>query len=182
VSEIDALAANLQNESRSVRQRAAAELAEFAKENPADLLPVVDDVLDALMRPEARTRWECLDILTSLVALEAQHCASAIPDAEFALFDEESGPLRCSAFRFLCTIGATSQECSARVWPVVDQAIQCYHGDLEFEDMMAALVAFAHGSLDDSVKAAFKERMAFDAENPRGVVGRRAQAILVTLA
>ena len=182
MAEMDVLAADLRNDSRSVRQRAAAELALIAKEQPESLIPVMDDVLDALMRPEARTRWECLDVLSALVPFDAERCVAAIPDAEYALFDETSGPLRYSAARFLCVLGATSEERSVRVWPVLDQAIQCYHGDIEFEDMLVDLIAFARGTLDSSVKAAFKERMAFDAENPRGVVGKRAQTIIAALA
>ena len=69
-------------------------------------------------------------------------------------------------------------ERSVEVWPLIDEAIQCYHGDLEFGDMLVAVVEYSQGKLSDSVKAALAERMAFDAANSKGSLQRRAQQIL----
>lgn len=52
----------------------------------------------------------------------------AFEGAETALFDEISSTLRYAAFRLLCVWGATSVERSREAWPILDEAIQCYHG------------------------------------------------------
>ena len=113
-----------------------------------------------------------------LVDKDSRACDKAISDAEASLFDEESGPVRLAALRFLCKIGATTENRSEKTWPLIDEAIQCYHGDLEFGDMLVAVVEYSQGKLSDSVKAALAERMAFDAANSKGSLQRRAQQIL----
>ncbi len=90
----------------------------------------------AAARPEAQTRWEVLDALTLLVPEHAKECGAAYEGAEAALFDEISAPLRLSAYRFLVVWGATERRRSEKVWPIIDEAIQCYHGDLEYRDML----------------------------------------------
>ena len=53
------------------------------------MIPFSAAVIDALNRPEAQTRWECLDILTTMVDHDSRTCDKAVPGAETALFDEE---------------------------------------------------------------------------------------------
>ena len=118
-------------------------------------------VIDALNRPEAQTRWECLDILTTMVDHDSRTCDKAVPGAETALFDEESGPVRLAAMRFLCKLGATTENRSERVWPLIDEAID-----------------FSAGKLAPSVKKELGARMAFDASNGKGPLKRRAQQII----
>ncbi len=168
----------LTSDRRRLRQYAVAILAGVAKENPQLLVSYADAFSDALYRPEAQTRWECLDILRALIPFEPTACAAGVPGAEDSLYDEESGPVRLAAMRFLCTFGATSAPHSKQVWSHIDEGIQCYHGDFEFSDMMGSLVTFSQGTLDPSVKKALKERMKFDAENARGPLKRRACQIL----
>lgn len=168
----------LSGASRRTRQNAAAVISEVAKRR-ADLIePYSNDIIDALNRPEARTRWECLDALTVLVESNSRACDKAIAGAETSLFDEESGPVRLAALRFLCKIGATTEARSEKTWPLIDEAIQCYHGDLEFNDMLLAVVDFSAGKLSEGVKAELAERMSFDASNSKGSLKRRAQQIL----
>ena len=112
---------------RRERQVAAAALFQVAKEKPEMLVDHIDEIVDALNRPEAQTRWECLEALTILVDYDARTCGKAVPEAEAALFDEESGPVRLAAMRFLCKYGATTANRSEKVWPLVDEGIQCYH-------------------------------------------------------
>ena len=83
----------LSGPSRRERQNAAAALSFFAKDHPDLMIPFGAAVIDALNRPEAQTRWECLDILTTMVDHDSRTCDKAVPGAETALFDEESG--RC---------------------------------------------------------------------------------------
>lgn len=138
--------------------------------------------VDALNRPEAQTRWECLDILTNIVGVESRLCDKAIPGAESALFDEDSGPLHLAAMRFLCRLGSTTENRSQKVWPLIDEAIQCYHGDIEFQEMLVAVIAFSQGKLADEVAEELKSRMAFDAKSGRGVLKKRAAQIVENLS
>lgn len=172
------LAETLSGGSRRARQGAASALAFVAKEQPAKIVPYGEAVVDALNRPEAQTRWECLDVLTALVAEDSRTCDKAIAGAEASLFDEESGPARLAAMRFLCKLGATTENRSAKVWSLIDEGIQCCHGDLEFQDMLIAVVDFSAGKLAPEVKEQLAARMAFDADNGRGSLKRRAQQII----
>ena len=176
-----ALAEDLEGASRRARQNAASIFARQAKEDPASVLPYGASFVDALHRPEAQTRWECLDVLTQLVPLDSRLCDKAIVGAESSLFDEDSGTVRLAAMRFLCALGATTQKRSEKVWPYIDEAIQCYHGDLEFQDMLNAVMSFSAGKLSAQVKGQLLARMSFDAENGKGALGRKAQAIIVNL-
>lgn len=175
---LEKLFENLEGSSRRTRQLSASVLAVIARENPELVVDRANAFVDALNRPEAQTRWECLDALTELVAVDSRACDKAIPGAETALFDEESGPARLAAMRFLCRLGSTTENRSEKVWPLIDEAIQCYHGDFEFQDMLVAVTGFSEGKLADAVKEALAGRMAFDASNGKGVLKRRAAQIL----
>lgn len=168
----------LAGSSRRARQNAAAVLSEVARQKVDLLVPYENDLIDALNRPEARTRWECLDALTALVEKDSRACDKAIAGAEASLFDEESGPVRLAAMRFLCRIGSTTEVRSEKTWPLIDEAIQCYHGDLEFNDMLTAVAEYSQGKLSADVKNQLANRMAFDASNGKGALQRRAQQIV----
>lgn len=168
--------------SRRERQLAAAAINQIGRTQPEKLTPSIETMIDALNRPEGQTRWEILETLAILVEYDARTCSKAISEAETALFDEDSGPVRLGAMRFLCKLGATTANRSEKVWPLIDEAIQCYHGDLEFNDMLIALVEFSNGKLSDSVKASFIERMTFDATNGKGTLRKRANQIIENLS
>lgn len=169
---------NLAGASRRMRQFSAAALGLIAKEKPELLIDFTSSYVDALNRPEAQTRWECLDILTACVDIDSRSVEKAIPGAETALFDEDSGPVRLAAMRFLCKLASTTPTRSEKMWPLIDEGIQCYHGDLEFSDMLAAVTEFSLGKIAPSVKKALAERMQFDAENGKGSLKRKAQLIV----
>ena len=175
------LVENLSSSSRMTRQSSASALSLVADKDASLLSSHISAFVDALNRPEAQTRWEVLDILTKLVAFDSRSCATAINGAEAALFDEGSGPLRLAALRFLCKVGGTTELRSQKVWPLVDEAIQCYHGDVEFLSMLNGVIEFAGGTLADNVRGELKERMSFDASNSKGLLQRRAQEILDAL-
>ena len=65
------LVAQLGDSSRRNRQNAAGSLAFIAKVSPELLVPYASDLIDALNRPEAQTRWESLDALTALVPVDS---------------------------------------------------------------------------------------------------------------
>lgn len=171
---IDSLAGS----SRRERQNAAAALALVAQKDIDRVIPYHAELVDALNRPEAQTRWECLDVLTQIVPQDSRVCDKALPGAETALFDEKNGPVRLAAMRFMCKLGATTEARSERIWPFIDEAIQCYHGDLEYQDMLGAVVEFSQGKLSAEVKDQLANRVRFDAENGRGWLKRKSQSIL----
>ena len=70
---------------------------------------------------------------------------------------------------------------SLQVWHLLDEAIQCYHGDLEFQDMLIAVISFSESDLAESVRDELKDRMEFDAKHGRGVLKKRAQLIIENL-
>lgn len=178
---LETVARMLENGTRRNRQNAAAIFAVIAKDKPELVVPYIDLLVDSLNQPEAQTRWESLDALTEMVAIESRLCDKAVPGAEASLFDEDNGPVRLSAMRFLCRLGATTPNRSLKVWPLIDEGIQCYHGDLEFSDMLIAINEFASGKLDKSVKDALKERFSFDATSGKGSMKRKAQQIIANL-
>ncbi len=167
----------LEATSRRDRQNAAAVIAEVARTDAALLVPFGPNIIDALSRPEAQTRWEALDALTEICPHDSRICDKALDGAETALFDEDSGPLRLAAMRFLCRYGATTENRSEKVWGLIDEGIQCYHGDVEFNEMLSALVDFSAGKLAPSVKEEFADRMRFDSTNGKGILKKRATQI-----
>lgn len=155
----------LAGSSRRRRQEVAHKIATVAKADPTMVTPFVDSLVDALDRPEAQTRWEVLDALAALADEHAEDVACAFEGAETALFDEDSAPVRLAAFVFLCRYAASSEERSDEAWPLLDEAIQCYHGDAEYRDMLVALLAMVQGKASVATKQALAARLKFDSEN-----------------
>ena len=174
---LEALVEALGAPDRKTRQAAAHAVASVARTAPEQVAPHADALARAAGRPEAQTRWEALDALGCVAPVNPQAAGKALEQAEDALFDEESGTLRLAALRYLVALGSVCAQRSAEVWPFLDEAIQCYHGDPEFDDMLAALVDFAHADLDPGVRAALAARLAFDARNTRGALGAHARQI-----
>jgi len=168
----------LEGSSRRNRQKAASVLSEIAKTNPEVLGPYIADMVDALSRPEIQTRWECLEALTRMVPVDSRACDKGIEGAEIALFDEGNDLLHLGAMRFLCALGATTEKRCEKVWPLIDEGMQCYHGDPAFQDMLVAIIDFSKGKITDEAKAGLKQRMSFDAANAKGVLGVRAKQIV----
>lgn len=175
---LEKLVNSLSASSRRERQVASAAIYEIAKNDLKKIEPFTKDIVDALNRPEGQTRWEALMTLTLLIPTQSKECAKAIDAAEDALFDDGAGSLRLAAFTFLCEIGKTTATRSKNVWPVIDEAIQCYHGDAEFDDMLNALVDFSHGKLDEDVKSQLAARMKFDADNSGGNLQAKSKIII----
>lgn len=175
---IETVVGALQSGTRRERQKAAQVIGFAAEANPEAFLPYVTVLVSVLDYPEAQTRWEVLAVLTKLACFDGSFCDDALQGAETALFDEDSGSVRLAGMQFMCKAGSLSEERSEKVWPLIDEAIQCYHGDHEFNDMLNALVAFSGGCISDEVKDQLAARMKFDAENGKGTLKRRAAQIL----
>lgn len=169
-AQIEALFKELQGTGRRRRQEVAHKLALVAKADPSRLVGYIDQLVETLERPEAQTRWEILTALSELCADNAADLSGAFDGAEESLFDDDSATVRLAAFVFLCRYGATSAERSDAAWPLLDEAIQCYHGDAEYRDMLAALLDLAHGEASDATRSALAERVAFDASNGSGYI------------
>ena len=167
-SVLAALIEDLSSASRRTRQFSARVVALLAQRDPELLEPYISDLIDALYRPEAQTRWEVLDALTILAPDHAKEVGAAFEGAETALFDELSATLRLSAFHLLCAWGATERGRSKKVWLILDEAIQCYHGDLEYRDMLGFLHEYAQGKIAGDVAEELAGRLQFDAENGKG--------------
>ena len=169
---------NLATGERRMRQFCAAAVAVVADRQPTCLVSYVSQIADALHRPEAQTRWEILETLTCIVRLDPESVDAAVEGAESSLYDEESGSARLGAVRFLTAYGALDAKRSVRVWPMIDEAIQCYHGDAEFQDMLVAIIGYASGHISKEVRAKLADRMRFDAMNAKGPLKRRAMQIV----
>lgn len=175
---MDVLVELLGEGSRAKRQRAASALSIAASEDATAVAPFIDDVIDGLEKPEAQTRWECLNILCSFIKAGIEVPPSVLGDAEDALFDEESGIVREAAFRYYCLYGSLNEEASDKVWPNLDEAIQCHHGNAEFNDELVDLLAFAEGPVSAEVAKALAARMEFDSKNAKGTLRKRSEQIV----
>lgn len=173
---------DLYDASRTKRQRASEIVSMVAHSNVDILVAFIPDLIDALNRPEAKTRWGVLDALNLMVPAESRQCDKALAGAESSLFDEKNGPVRLAAFRFLCSLGATTTSRSEKIWPLLSDAISCYHGDFEYTEMLAIFSVFADGKIADSVKLEIVENLSFDAENAKGNIGKRTKAIVEKLS
>ncbi|NTU71321.1 MAG: hypothetical protein HGB10_05840 [Coriobacteriia bacterium] len=169
---------SLAGDDRRSRQAAASVVRIVSETNASLLKPYAPELTDALHRPESQTRWEVLSTFEKLVDVDARLVDKALAGAETALHDEESGVVRLAAFRLLCTYGATTSHRSDRVWPLIDDAIRCYHGDDEFPAMLTSIIILVTGGASDAVKTAAAERMLFDSENGKGLLKRRATSIV----
>ena len=153
---VDRLVKELGCPTRRIRQFAARVLHLLAERDPQRVVPCVPALIEAL------------DALTALATTCPEQLGDAFEGAETALFDEISSTLRYAAFRLLCVWGATSVERSREAWPILDEAIQCYHGDLEYRDMLGCLYEFCQGEIDAEVAEKLALRLKFDAENGKG--------------
>lgn len=168
----------LAGDDRRLRQFAASVVHDVAIHEPAKLKAFSEELADALHRPESQTRWEVLGAFEKLVAVDARCADKALDGAETALHDEESGVVRLAAFRLLSSYGATTERRSERVWPLIAEAIRCYHGDAEFPAMLSGVYRMVSGNASDQVKLAAAEIMSFDAETGKGLLKRRAGRIV----
>lgn len=174
----DLLIETLSEGNRRERQKSARTIHVIALSSPQSLLEAADDIAEALNRPEAQTRWECMRALTLLVSEGYRPKKAAFEGICDALYDEISGIVREAAFTLLCTYGASSETNAKKSWPYLDEAIQCYHGNDEFNDMLTSLTTFAETNKSKEVAEALAKRMTFDAENAKGTLRMHSKQIV----
>lgn len=167
--------------SRLDRKNAAKQISALIKENPSDYVKFIPHLIDALARPEAQTRWECLNSLARLVELKPEACAKAIEDAEIALFDEKTSLVRVAAIRFLCRYGALNVQNSKDVWDIIKEAILRFHGEIEFDEMLNYVIYFARGKISTKVKNELKEIVDEQIASVGGGTKMRLQMVLDAL-
>ena len=166
-AQVTGLVEELSGASRRRRQEVAHQLALVAKAYPEVMAKHVEALIDAL---------------SSIAEKDADVVAGAYDGAEASLFDDGSATVRLAAFVFLCRLGASSAERSDEVWPLLDEAIQCYHGDAEYRDMLAALLGLARGAASDATKQALAARVKFDAESGVGYIKTFSEQIVQALS
>ena len=164
------LVGELGGANRRRRQDAAHEIARLARRDVDQLFDYAGDIIDGLDRPEAQTRWELLDALSEMARVDPGCVEEAFGGAEASLFDEDSSIARLAAFRFLTSYGATSGKRSDQVWKILEEAIQCYHGDPEYRDMLGCLLEMARGTISDQTAQVMRSRVDFDARHGRGYI------------
>ncbi|MDO5043837.1 MAG: hypothetical protein Q4E22_00860 [Coriobacteriia bacterium] len=177
-NDFKALVELLGDENRRVRQFAAASIREVSIQNPELLVSYQEQLIDGLYRPEAQTRWELLEAISRISNINDDYVGKAFEAAEDALYDEDSGTLRLAAFHYFIHLGSFSKEWSKKVWPLIDESLQVYHGDTEFPEMLGAVYKFAKSDLDTSVSKGLIERLNFDATQGKGYIQKESQAII----
>lgn len=178
---LEALIESLGDASRRVRQFSASSIRQISQIKPDILVGRGAELADALYRPEAQTRWEILEALNRLAQISRDDALHAYEGAHDALYDEESGTVRLHAFYYFVNLGASDQGWSDKVWPLLDETIQCYHGDNEFPEMLQALCRFAQGDISLETRKALIDRLSFDAEQGKGYIKRQANVIIKEL-
>lgn len=169
---------NLQGRSRRSRQEASQILARLAKDDPESVADHADALIAALEVHEAQTRWQCLEALADIARVAPESILEGFDGAEAALFEEGSPSMRVAAFRFMVCYSMVSPERSAEAWPIMAEALQCYHGDPEYRDMLICLRDLVGADLDANVRANLLSRMAFDSKQGRGLVRAYATDIM----
>ena len=169
----------LSSRSRKDRQNSAHVIAQIAEGSADRLVPHIDALVEALSCPEAQTRWETMTALTSLAVVRPDVAEKAAEAAEECLYDEESGMLRFVSFRFFSKLAGADHARSRAVWPLLDEALQCYHGDQEFPGMLDCIVDMLQtGDVDQTVREKIADRMRFDAGNGKNPLASRSRKIV----
>lgn len=174
----DTFVSDLSHGSRRERQRAAHGINLLAQEDVSVIVEVAGELIAALDHTEAQTRWECLNALAEVATQDPSLVEGAFPVAEELLFEDGSAVTRMAAFRFVAHYGACGQQESELAWPLLSEAVQCYHGDSEYRTMLLGLLDFVHGDISDEVRASLAKRMSFDARHGRGFIRTYSAEIL----
>ena len=176
--ELAAAVEELNGSSRIKRQKASHLLMQLSDSEVERLLPYADDIADGLLHEEPQTRWEVLHALTRMGRAGQTYGDDVLAAAEDALYDETSGTVREAAFQFICGYGAASPGNSDKVWPLIDEALHCYHGDPEYSKMLTHLVAFAQGDVSMEALEAVAQRMKFDSRTAHGTLRMRSEQVV----
>jgi len=173
-----ALAEALSDSSRLTREYASQVLLDIAQTDPEMVGEFSTAFIDALHRPEAPTRYNVLAIIGILAQKDMRLVDTAWDGIEECLYDEDSGTVRLAAFKVIAAYGATTPTRSKKVWPLISDALRCYHGDAEFISMLNEFIAMLKGNVADEVKQEACDQFKFNAENATGLFQRKAKEIV----
>ncbi|MCL2024681.1 MAG: hypothetical protein FWG78_02745 [Coriobacteriia bacterium] len=168
----------LADSSRLTREYASQVLRDIADTHVEMAIEFIDRLIDALSRPEALTRYNALAILHLIANVDVRVIDRAWEGIEECLYDEHSGEVRLGAFRLLTMYGASTPTRSKRAWPLISDALRCYHGDPEFVTMLNEFMEMIVGDIDDDVRKEVNAYFKFDAANAHGPLKRKAMAIV----
>lgn len=172
----------LSDSRRKIRQTAAVILHHIASSHPQKLQGKEAILIDALYRPEAQTRWEILAILTTFHLTDDELFVQAQEAALDGLYDEDSNLVRLASFKYLLSLSQENDERLELIWPYIDEALQCYHGDSLYRDMLVELRNFVQCTLSEHIKTALIKRLSFDAEQAKGYLKAMSQALIEQLS
>lgn len=94
------------------------------------------------------------------------------------MFDEKTPLIRENAIRFLCRYGASSPERSRDVWPLIKEALEQFHGEIEYDKILNKINYFALGFLDDDVKKDLRRSVRDIMKNIGGPTAQRLDRII----
>jgi hypothetical protein len=134
-------------------------------------------MVTALDHAEPQTRWEILGALEEIARSSPKLLDKAVVPATACLHDTSSSVVRIAAFRMLAQYGGTSKRRAEQVWPLLDEALRCYHGDSEYPGMLAGLVLMVDGRAPAEVKQEAADLVEPDASHPRAAISRRARQV-----
>jgi hypothetical protein len=162
---------------KAERAKAAHLIHEVACLDVQRLFLHVDHLIAALDNPEPQTRWEVLGALEEIASRSAKLLDKAIIPTTNSLHDEDSSVVRLAAFRVLSIYGSTSIRRSEKVWPLLDEALRCYHGDSEYPGMLTALALFVDGRAPKALKLEAGALVEPDASHPKAAIARGARRV-----
>lgn len=182
----DKLVEDLEGPHRLARQKAAQALLDIAKKTPSDLIDIVDDLIDALDRPEPQTRIRVLETLTLVIHDNPKPIAKKLSDAvdamQLSLFEETSSLVRLAAFKLLIEVASISPAMSLKFWPLIDEAIMCFHGSPEYVDMLKCMGEFSQKKIDNTIYDILKKRLEYDvSKSPNKAVRALSKEIVENL-
>ena len=171
------LVSRLSSDKKSERTAAAKTVHEVSVASPESVQPHVDAMVAALDHAEPQTRWEILGALEEVARSSPKLLDKAVVPATACLHDTSSSVVRIAAFRMLAQYGGTSKRRAEQVWPLLDEALRCYHGDSEYPGMLAGLVLMVDGRAPAEVKQEAADLVEPDASHPRAAISRRARQV-----
>jgi hypothetical protein len=171
------LVTRLSGDSKLDRARAAKLVHDTACIDAERLEPHVMQLVDSLSNPESQTRWEVLGALEEIARVKPMWLDPAVEPATHSLHDEDSSVVRLAAFRMLAYYGATSKRRGEKVWPLLDEALRCYHGDSEYPGMLNALAMLVEGRASETVKEEAGALVEPDASHPKAAIARGASRV-----
>lgn len=171
------LVTRLSDASKVERSRAAKLVHDAACIDATRLEPHVDHMVAALDNPEPQTRWEVLGALEELALVKPMLLDKAVEPTTHSLHDEDSSVVRLAAFRLLATYGASSIRRAEKTWPLLDEALRCYHGDSEYPGMLTALAVLVEGRAPAPIVAEAAALVEPDASHPKATIARGARRV-----